>query len=288
MHQADSLRTIAVTPRGADPGLDVALQQGFLARVARTAHHGEFGVELVCPFAEPLDCRAGRAFRVARLCREPGLICGKIGCDGRRVRLQPRDLGCSKILIIVGAMRLIAGRIRTDAGLAIEVRRSKRDRKNNARQVLAAVARRTVPVRTNTFKVDRTALSKLELLKVGDPPIGQRLGDVQSRHAVRAGQVGDGACHFQHAMIAARGQAHAVGGIAQQLFAGRVGCCNLVKQFAFGLRVDAQTLSFETVALDVAGQRDSRGNRGVSLSRRRPGEVGCRNYRTFDVDVAES
>src|SRR5215510_16146019 len=51
---------------------------------------------------------------------------------------------------------------------------------------------------------------------VGEGAIGQRLGEVHAADLLRVVEVGERARDPQHAVIAARGQPHGVGGVAQQ------------------------------------------------------------------------
>jgi hypothetical protein len=50
------------------------------------------------------------------------------------------------------------------------------------------------------------------------PPVLHRFGDMDAGHTRAAGQVGDGARHFQYAMISARGKIQAADGLLEQVF----------------------------------------------------------------------
>ena len=52
---------------------------------------------------------------------------------------------------------------------------------------------------------------------LGKGTVGQGLGEVQPADLVRTIEIRQRACDPQHAVIAARGEAHGLGGIAQQL-----------------------------------------------------------------------
>ena len=53
--------------------------------------------------------------------------------------------------------------------------------------------------------------------------IAQRLGQMRPAHAIGAVEIGERARELEHAMIAARGKAHAFGGVAQQRRSGASG-----------------------------------------------------------------
>jgi hypothetical protein len=47
-------------------------------------------------------------------------------------------------------------------------------------------------------------------------PVSERLGEMRPADGLRPVEIGDRARHLQHAMIAAGGKMHGVGGIAQE------------------------------------------------------------------------
>ena len=104
------------------------------------------------------------------------------------------------------------------------------------------------------------------------------MGAADLRGAV---EVGDGARDTQHAVVAARGQVHALGRAQQQLAASGVGRGDLVEQLAVGLGVGAQGAlprAWKSARPEVAGAR----RRG-----RRPGARGSPGDGTL-ISIGES
>ena len=111
---------------------------------------------------------------------------------------------------------------------------------------------------------------------------------MQPADFLRAVEVGERARDAQHAVIAARGQPHGLGGIAQQLLALRVGLCDLLQQRGrrFGIGADMRQAGCRiTRELDVARGRDARGDLGRAFRGRRQDQVGCGNRGHFDPQI---
>ena len=67
-----------------------------------------------------------------------------------------------------------------------------------------------------------------------------------------ARQIGDGACHAQHPMIAARGQAHAFGSVREKFLTRRIGRGDAVQELAFGFGIGPKPRIRITFTLYVA------------------------------------
>ena len=93
-------------------------------------------------------------------------------------------------------------------------------------------------------------------------------------HAARAGQVGDGAGDFQHAVIAARRQLHALGGFGQQFGAGGIGLGDAVQQFAFGFGIGAHGIIGKTFTLHLPRDRHTLCHFRIAFSGGRQRQVG--------------
>ena len=74
---------------------------------------------------------------------------------------------------------------------------------------------------------------------------------MDSADLLGAGEVGDGAGDAEHAVEAARGEAHRRGGIGEELAAGLVGRRDPVEQLAVGLGVGARTVAVVAIGLDL-------------------------------------
>ena len=90
--------------------------------------------------------------------------------------------------------------------------------------------------------------------------IGQRFGEMDAADLFRAVEVGERSCHPQHAVIAAGGEPHGVGRIAQQRKSARVRPRDILEHRAVRGGVGADVRQPDcSVALDLdrAGARDA-------------------------------
>src|SRR5690349_8374471 len=113
---------------------------------------------------------------------------------------------------------------------------------------------------------------------VGQCTIGQRFGEMQPAYLLGAVEVGKRARHPQHPVIAARGQMHGLGGIAQQLLTGRIRLRDSFQQRGRRLRVSADVRHAgcrKARELNVTRSRDAGGDFGGAFRRRRQDEIGC-------------
>lgn len=77
------------------------------------------------------------------------------------------------------------------------------------------------------------------------------------------GQIGERAADAQHAVVAARREAHRVGGLREQLAAGLVGRRDRLEQLAVGLGIGADAVVIGIAfRLDPARGGDARGDVG--------------------------
>ena len=118
-----------------------------------------------------------------------------------------------------------------------------------------------------------------------DAPIGQGFGDMRPGHRIRACQVGDGARHFQHPVIAARRQPHPLSRFGQQFGARRVRGGDRVQQFAFGLGIGADRLLREALTLDSARRRHPRRHLFTAFGGGRQSEIAGADACHFDMHV---
>jgi hypothetical protein len=118
--------------------------------------------------------------------------------------------------------------------------------------------------------------------------IAERLGDMDTRHAILAVEVRKSAGDAQGPVIAARAQRERIGGVAQQREPGRLGRGNLLEQRSVALRVGAHADAAERFvarALHSAGNRDSLANLGASFRSLRQHEIGGRDRRHLDLQI---
>src|SRR5579859_3594669 len=118
--------------------------------------------------------------------------------------------------------------------------------------------------------------------------IGQRFGEMQPGDVVGAVEIGERAGDAQHAMIAARGKAHGLGGIAQQFLALRVGLGDVFQQRSRRFRVGADVRQAGlrvTLELDVARGRDAGGDFGGAFRRWRQDQVGRGDRGHLDAKI---
>ena len=94
-----------------------------------------------------------------------------------------------------------------------------------------------------------------------------------ARHVLGTRQIGNRACHAQHAVITARRQFHALGGFGEKLCACRVRLGDGVQQFAIGFRIGADGKILEAFALDGTGFGDPRRDFFIAFSGRRQSEI---------------
>ena len=102
-------------------------------------------------------------------------------------------------------------------------------------------------------------------------------------------EIGERARHPQHPMIAARGQPHGVGGVAQQREARR---CRAARRLPAAARCAAalvrdprQAERRVALGLDRAGPRDARRDLAAAFGRRRQDQVGGGDGRHLDVQI---
>ena len=106
-----------------------------------------------------------------------------------------------------------------------------------------------------------------------------------ARHALAAGQIGDGARHAQHAGIAARRQPERVGGLRQQALAVGIRCGVGLQGLAIGFGVAADGGAGIARSLPGPCGGDAGGDLRAGLGRRRQREIGGRQRRHLDVQI---
>src|SRR6266571_3827295 len=130
------------------------------------------------------------------------------------------------------------------------------------------------------------ASSRRAAYLVDQRPVRQRLGEVDATDVFRAVEVGERARDAQHAVIAARGEPHRLGGVAQQFQPGGVRLGDLLEHGALRLRVGAHARKPErgvAFYLHLARGGDARGDLAAALGGRRQDQVGGAHGRDFDV-----
>ncbi len=112
---------------------------------------------------------------------------------------------------------------------------------------------------------------------------------MDSPDLLRPRQIGDGSGDPQHAVEAARRQAHRRRRVGEQLAARLVGRCDLVEQLAVGFGVGARPVAVEALGLDLARRRrraaatsalPSAGGGKVRSAADTPGTSTCRSMRS--------
>lgn len=99
------------------------------------------------------------------------------------------------------------------------------------------------------------------------------------------GEIGDRARDTQHADIAARGQAHRIGGLHQQFAPRLVGLGEAVERIAVEFGIAACAACFEAGRLTRASGAHACGNLGAALGWRGQGEIGCADGIDLDMQI---
>ena len=105
--------------------------------------------------------------------------------------------------------------------------------------------------------------------------IAERFGDMDAPHSLCACQIGDRTGDAQYPDIAARGQAHGVGGLHQQFAPRFVGFGEAVERVAIQFRIAARAAVFESRCLPLARCADPCRDLGAAFGGRGKGEVCC-------------
>jgi hypothetical protein len=119
----------------------------------------------------------------------------------------------------------------------------------------------------------------------GHAAIAEGFGHMDPADLIGTGQIGHGPGHAQDTGIAARGQAHRLGGLEQQLLARRVGRGVAVEQVAVEFGIVAPPGAFEPGGLALACGGDAGGHFVRAFGGRRQGKVGGGNRVYLDMKV---
>ena len=115
--------------------------------------------------------------------------------------------------------------------------------------------------------------------------VAERFGNVATANGLRPGEISDAARHPQYPCVATRGQAHGLGGLAQQFGTGLVGGGKAVQRVACQFGVAAQWGAGQAFGLDGAGGGNAAGDLDRTFGRRRQRQVHRRDGIDINMQV---